>query len=101
MIEAAFYVISTLVVIYKWVVILDVILSNLISFGVLNTGNRPIWMIADALDRATRPALRPIRQRLPNFGGIDFSPIILIVLLQGLQILLFKTEYSLLAYVNY
>jgi YggT family protein len=67
--------------IYKWIVIIAAILSTLSSFGVLDTRNRIVWTINDFFYRATEPALRPIRNILPNFGGIDFSPLVLIVLL--------------------
>jgi YggT family protein len=67
--------------IYKWIVIIAAILSTLSSFGVLDTRNRIVWTINDFFYRATEPALRPIRRILPNFGGIDFSPLVLIVLL--------------------
>ena len=66
--------------IYKWVVIIAAILSTLTSFGVLDTRNRIVWTIGDFFYRCTEPALRPIRRVLPNFGGIDLSPLILIVL---------------------
>ena len=58
----------------------------LASFGVLDTRNRIVWTIGDFLYRITEPALRPIRNLLPNFGGIDISPIILILLLQAARI---------------
>ena len=66
---------------YIWVVIASAILSWLIAFNVVNTNNRIVLTIADALYRITEPALRPIRSILPNLGGIDISPVILILLL--------------------
>jgi len=66
---------------YIWVVIASAILSWLIAFNVVNTNNRVVLTIADALYRITEPALRPIRSILPNLGGIDISPVILILLL--------------------
>jgi YggT family protein len=65
-----------------WAVILAAIISTLISFNVLDTRNRFVWSIADFLARVTDPLLRPIRRRMPNFGNIDFSPLVLLVLLQ-------------------
>ena len=67
---------------YKWAVILAAIFSMLVAFGVLDTRNRMVWTIGDFLYRVTEPVLRPIRNLLPNFGGIDISPWILIVLIQ-------------------
>jgi YggT family protein len=66
---------------YIWVVIAAAILSWLVAFNVVNTNNRIVLMIADMLYRLTEPALRPIRNILPNLGGIDISPVILILLL--------------------
>jgi YggT family protein len=53
--------------------------SWLIAFGVINTYNRTVARILDVLYRLTEPALRPIRQFLPNFGGLDISPVILLL----------------------
>ena len=66
---------------YIWVVIAGAILSWLIAFNVVNTNNRFVYQVADMLYRLTEPALRPIRSILPNLGGIDISPVILILFL--------------------
>src|SRR6476620_12726255 len=66
---------------YIWVVIASAILSWLVAFNVVNMNNRFVLSIADMLYRLTEPALRPIRSILPNLGGIDISPVILILLL--------------------
>ena len=66
---------------YIWVVIASAILSWLVAFNVVNTNNRVVLVIADTLYRLTEPALRPIRSILPNLGGIDISPVILILIL--------------------
>lgn len=66
---------------YIWVVIASAILSWLVAFNVVNTNNRFVLSIADMLYRLTEPALRPIRNILPNLGGIDISPVILILFL--------------------
>jgi YggT family protein len=65
-----------------WAVILVAIVQTLIAFNVLDTRNRFVWSVADFLTRVTDPLLRPIRRRMPLFGGIDFSPLVLLVLLQ-------------------
>ena len=67
--------------IYIWLLIAQAILSWLLAFGVVNRYNRGVAVIGDFLYRVTEPALRPIRSFLPNFGGIDISPIILILIL--------------------
>jgi len=66
---------------FIWVVIASAILSWLIAFNVVNTSNRFVYSVADMLYRITEPALRPIRSILPNLGGIDISPVVLILLL--------------------
>ena len=66
---------------YIWVIIAGAILSWLIAFNVVNTQNRFVYSVADMLYRVTEPALRPIRRILPNLGGIDISPVILILIL--------------------
>jgi YggT family protein len=74
-------VIIALIDIYWWIIIISAVMSWLIAFNVINTYNRPVAMIGDFLYRATEPALRPIRQFLPNLGGLDISPIILLLIL--------------------
>lgn len=70
---------------YMWVVIIGVILSWLVSFRVINTSNRFVYLVMDLVVRLTEPALRPIRnflrRFLPDLGGIDISPVALILLL--------------------
>ncbi|RDD60150.1 YggT family protein [Ferruginivarius sediminum] len=70
---------SIAIELYTWAIILSAILSWLIAFDVVNTSNRFVYTIVDFLWRITEPALRPIRQFMPNLGGIDISPIILIL----------------------
>ena len=82
MISALFELIFVLIRLYFWAVILAAVYSMLASFGVLDTRNRLVWTIGDFLYRVTEPALRPIRNVLPNFGGIDLSPLILLLLIQ-------------------
>lgn len=71
--------IAMVISLYIWVVIIAAILSWLIAFDVVNRRNRAVWMIADTLQRLTEPALRPIRNALPDFGGVDISPVVLIL----------------------
>lgn len=67
--------------IYMWVVIAAVILSWLVAFNVVNTRHPFVAGVADFLYRVTEPVLRPIRNLLPNLGGIDISPIILFLII--------------------
>lgn len=80
--------ISTVISIYIWLLIASAILSWLVAFNVINTSNRFVYMVGDFLYRITEPALRPIRRILPTLGGIDLSPMVLILLLIFLQNLL-------------
>jgi YggT family protein len=82
--------------VYKWVVIIAAILSTLSSFGVLDSRNRIVWTITDFLYRITEPALRPIRSVMPNFGGVDLSPLILIILLIVIEEVLARMEQALI-----
>ncbi len=70
---------------YMWLVIIGVVLSWLAAFNVVNLSNRFVYMVGEFIDRVTEPALRPIRQILPNLGNIDISPVVLILLLLFLQ----------------
>jgi YggT family protein len=82
--------ILTLIKIYIWVLIASAVLSWLIAFNVVNTRNQAVAVIADALWRLTEPGLRPIRRALPVFGGLDLSPVVLILLLVFAQNLLIE-----------
>ena len=66
---------------YIWVIIASAILSWLVAFNVVNTQNRFVYLLADALHRLTEPALRPLRRYVPDLGGIDITPVVLILLL--------------------
>lgn len=66
---------------YIYLVIFSVIMSWLVSFQVVNTQNKFVYMIMDFLHRITEPALRPIRRFMPSLGGLDISPIVLLFVL--------------------
>lgn len=82
MIPGLFSLLYLAIRLYVWALILAAVLSMLTAFGVLDTRNRLVWTINDFLYRVTDPLLRPIRNALPNFGGIDISPIIVIAVLE-------------------
>ncbi len=82
--------VDTVIDIYIWLLILSVILSWLVAFNIVNTSNRIVYVIGEALFRITEPALRPIRRFLPSLGGIDISPVVLILALIFLRNLLFE-----------
>jgi len=79
--RALFLVIDLALQLYIWIVIAMAIFSWLVAFNVVNTRNPVVGMIGDFLYRITEPALRPIRNMLPNLGGIDISPVILFLII--------------------
>jgi len=79
------FVFNQLIGIYIFVVFATVILSWLIGFNVVNRNNQFVGMVWRFCAAATEPLLRPIRRMLPNLGGIDISPIILLVAVNALQ----------------
>lgn len=83
------WLISTLITLYIWILIASAVLSWLVAFNVVNPYNNLVRTIGDALYRLTEPALRPIRSVLPNLGGLDISPVILIIVLLFLERILF------------
>jgi YggT family protein len=74
--------------ILTWVIIIQVVLSWLLAFNVLNTTSQGVRTFAVAIDRITAPLYRPVRRILPDFGGIDFSPVVVLILIQVIKRLL-------------
>jgi len=66
---------------YVWILIIAAIFSWLVAFNVVNTRNQIVGMVGEFLYRITEPALRPIRNIMPQLGGIDISPVILILII--------------------
>ena len=94
--NAFFWLIDTVIDLYIIVILAQVVLSWLVTFNVINTRNRFVYMIGDFLHRATDPVLKPIRRVLPNLGGLDISPIVLILgLFFVRRLLIFDIEPSL------
>ena len=79
--RALFYVIDLALQLYIWILIAAAVFSWLVAFNVVNTRNSAVGMIGDFLYRITEPALRPIRNVMPNLGGLDISPVILILII--------------------
>ena len=92
-VRALLDVILLVLQIYVWLLIAAAILSWLIAFGVVNTRNQAVAMIGEFLYRITEPALRPIRSILPNLGGIDISPVILILIIYFIQEVILRYIY--------
>ena len=67
--------------IYKWIVVISVVVSWLITFGVLTTANHVVRGVVDILYRLTEPVYRPFRRFLPNIGGLDIAPLVVLLLI--------------------
>src|SRR3954454_14627422 len=81
-------ILDALLQILGWVILGQVVLSWLIAFNVLNVHSGGVRNFIVALDRLTAPLYRPIRRMLPDFGGIDFSPLVILILIQVIKKLL-------------
>jgi YggT family protein len=88
MLVALVQIVDLLLDVLFWVIIVQVILSWLFVLNVLNTSSHGVRSFAVAIDRLTAPLYRPIRRMLPDFGGIDFSPLVIIILIQIIKKLL-------------
>lgn len=82
--------ILTVIELYIWVLIISAVLSWLVAFNIVNTHNRLVYTVGDFLYRITEPALRPIRRFVPLLGGVDISPVVLILLLIFLKNLIYE-----------
>ena len=88
--QSLFYLLIQILDLYWWIVIINVIISWLIGFNVLNTQNRFVFMIFDFTNRLTNPILNRIRNVLPNFGTIDASPVVLLLALWFIRSLMYE-----------
>ncbi len=77
--------VASVIMLYFWMILIQVIMSWLVVFNVINTQNRFVYTVGEFLHKITEPALGPIRRILPNLGGIDLSPVVLILLLIFVQ----------------
>lgn len=81
-------ILQVLIQIARWIILIQFILSILISFNVINTYNDFVRSLVTGLDRLTEPLYRPVRRILPDFGTIDFSPLVVLILLSILSLIL-------------
>ena len=77
------FIIGSLLELLKWAIIISAILSWLVAFDVINLRNRFVYNVSRFLDAVTRPVLAPFQRFIPSLGGVDISPIIVILILQG------------------
>ena len=85
MLYALFGIIDMVLQLLVWIIIIQAVLSWLVAFNVVNTSSNFVRTLLDGLDRLTAPLYRPIRKILPDFGGIDLSPIVLILAIQVIR----------------
>ena len=88
--NSLFFLIIQIISLYKLVIIIYIIATWLINFNVINTSNRFVYSLMEALYKLSEPSLRIVRKYIPNFGNIDISPIIVFILLEFLQRLLIE-----------
>ena len=88
--KSIFLLVDSIINIYIWLIIINVILSWLVAFNVLNTQNRFVFAVLNATHQLTDPVLNKIRRFIPNLGSIDISPVVLILLLIFIRNLLFE-----------
>ena len=88
MLLALFGIVDLLLDVLRWIIIIQAILSWLVAFNVINTSSDFMRSFLYALDRITEPLYRPIRKVLPDFGGIDFSPLVALLIIIAVQMLL-------------
>jgi YggT family protein len=81
-----YFVIDALLGLLIWAIIINAIISWLVAFDVINLRNRIIYQIAHFLDAVTRPVLRPFQRFIPPLGGVDITPILALLVLQGVRI---------------
>ena len=82
---------DNIISLYIWILIINAIISWLVAFNILNTGNRFVYSVLEVSYKLTNPALNFIRRYLPNLGSIDISPVILILGLMFLRNFVFET----------
>ena len=83
--DSVLYVFTLAIGYYIWLIIIGAVLSWLVAFNIINTSNQLVYLILDFLNKITEPVLRPIQKFLPNFGGVDLSPVVLILFLIFLE----------------
>ncbi len=88
--EPVLWLIHTVITIYIWILIAQVVLSWLVTFKMVNTQNQIVNQIGLVLYRLTEPVLGPIRRILPSLGGLDFSPIVAIIALIFIEKVIFR-----------
>jgi YggT family protein len=82
-IDFVFFVVGALLQLLVWAIIIGAVMSWLVAFDVINLRNRFVYSVSRFLDAITAPVMRPVQRIVPTLGGVDISPIIVILLIQG------------------
>ena len=90
-------VLSVALDLYKWVVVVWVILSWLVAFNIINNHNQFVRTVGRALEQVVEPALRRIRRYVPLFGNMDVSPVILFLIILFIQLIIGRLIFNLAA----
>jgi YggT family protein len=85
--DALFFLVQAGLTLFFWAILIAAILSLLTGFGILDTRNRLVWSLSDFFYRVTEPVMRPVRNRLPNLGSVDISPLVVLLLVQACMLL--------------
>jgi YggT family protein len=80
-----YFIVNSLLGLLVWAIIISAILSWLIAFDVINLRNRFVYNVSRFLDAVTAPVLRPFQRIIPSLGGVDISPIIVILIIEGIR----------------
>jgi YggT family protein len=78
-----YFIVSSILQLLVWAIIISAVLSWLVAFDVINLRNRFVYSVSRFLDAVTRPVLGPVQRVIPPLGGVDVSPIVVILLIQG------------------
>ncbi len=97
MLPILYFIDQYLIDLFIWIIIGSAIFSWLYAFNVVNTNNRFVGMIGEFLYKATEPALRPIRNILPDLGGLDISPIVLLLIIFFIRTFLRTSVYPMVS----
>ncbi|RZJ44636.1 MAG: YggT family protein [Brevundimonas sp.] len=89
-----FFLITAVLRLFVFALIINAVLSWLVAFDVINYRNRFVASLAEVLDRITSPVLEPLRRMIPSLGGIDITPIIAIIVIQGILIYLLPASHA-------
>ncbi|GGL19074.1 YggT family protein [Caulobacter rhizosphaerae] len=101
-IQSVFFILGALLTMLSWAIIISAVLSWLVAFDVINLRNRAVYQISTFLDRVTGPVLRPFQRIIPPLGGVDISPIVVLLIITAVQrFILRDLENALLRLVGY